>query len=1131
MSAGPLSDGAPANQVTLIRPNSVAFGPDGDTFIGQGGDIGAFVTRIEPSWPRAVNGEWWVPSEDGGLLHRFTATGQHLATHSVRTRQALLTFRYDAEEQLREVEDDDGHVLRVERGATVDLVGHFGQRTELTVGADGWLRSLRDPVSREWSLTYHPDDEQGRGGLLHTLTSPGGGTSTFTYDDEGRLVRDQGAEGFELTLDRTADGLVEEVERATGEGRITHYRNDTDGSGLPRTTVTQPDGTSVTITRPGEEAAGDAVFVGSDGTSLTAATEPHPVFGRAAPVPSSMTLTLPSGASLTSTQRVEVSYEPATVPPVIQSATWVQTTPTGDTTSTWDAATRTLTATSPEGRVATYEFDARGRLEWVRGPGLHPVQYVYDSDGRLEEVRRGIGATVRRVAFGFAADGTVNRVTPPDDAFLTLNADPVARLTSIDGRGRTTGFSYDDASRQVTVTQPGTGDHVLTFDQRGRLDTYAAPGAMAIDWGYDADGVGTGASVGAGHGVRFVPDPATGRPSSISSGGESIVPMYEPMTGFVRSIAGPGGVTVGFVRDGPRVESQTWSGTVSGTVGYTYDAAFRLDTVRVGAEAPVVVSFDRDGLLTSAGPVTLTRDPTTGFASPITAGSTSTTQRIDGFGAIEELTTTWFGGGVFGQVVRRRDALGRIAELEETDGSTTTRIEYEYDAADRLHRVLRGGVEVERYDYDANGLRTSWRNAAGTFTPAFDAQGRLGSVGATIYEHNDYGQRTAVVTGASRTELTYDDFGNLRSVALPSGRTVRYEVDAYGRRVAKDVDGTREGAWLFIDALRPVAELAPDGSVRAVFIYGSRGHVPDAMRTSTATYRLVIDQLGSVRRVVDTSSGSVVQAIDYDAFGRVVRDTNPGFQPFGFAGGLYDPDTGLVRFGARDYDPSVGQWTARDPIGLGGGDTNLYAYVGNDPVNSIDPTGLYIESAIDLAAIGYDIYALANSNCSNLGANLLALGLDVVGLALPGIAGLGALSRGASRGGRLVALDANAFRNLRSVRRSVVSPADTLFVSPNVATELARHGISSADVAAAGVHVASVSPTGAAVPATRVADILRSTPTRGAASAAPDALNIVEAAGLGADVFVTADRQVLRFFGGNTRIPGTGGISLEVLGF
>ncbi len=60
---------------------------------------------------------------------------------------------------------------------------------------------------------------------------------------------------------------------------------------------------------------------------------------------------------------------------------------------------------------------------------------------------------------------------------------------------------------------------------------------------------------------------------------------------------------------------------------------------------------------------------------------------------------------------------------------------------------------------------------------------------------------------------------------------------------------------------------------------------------------------------------------------------------FGFAGGIYDQHTGLVRFGARDYDPQIGRWAVKDPIRFGGGDGNLFAYVGGDPINFIDFTG------------------------------------------------------------------------------------------------------------------------------------------------------------------------------------------------
>jgi RHS repeat-associated protein len=142
---------------------------------------------------------------------------------------------------------------------------------------------------------------------------------------------------------------------------------------------------------------------------------------------------------------------------------------------------------------------------------------------------------------------------------------------------------------------------------------------------------------------------------------------------------------------------------------------------------------------------------------------------------------------------------------------------------------------------------------------------------------------------------------------------VEYLVDGRGRRVGKRVNGVLEKGWLWRGQLQPVAELDGAGNVVARFVYAGGVNVPALMVTPTATYRLVTDHLGSVRRVVDVATGAVVQELEYDAWGRVLLDTSPGLQPFGFAGGLYDPDTGLVRFGARDYDAETGRWTAKDP--------------------------------------------------------------------------------------------------------------------------------------------------------------------------------------------------------------------------
>jgi RHS repeat-associated protein len=124
------------------------------------------------------------------------------------------------------------------------------------------------------------------------------------------------------------------------------------------------------------------------------------------------------------------------------------------------------------------------------------------------------------------------------------------------------------------------------------------------------------------------------------------------------------------------------------------------------------------------------------------------------------------------------------------------------------------------------------------------------------------------------------------------------------------------------------------------FVYADKANVPAYLVKGSVTYRIIADHLGSPRLVVNTADGTVVQRMDYEEWGRVILDTNPGFQPFGYAGGLYDRDTGLVRFGARDYDPETGRWTAKDPIGFGGGDANLFSYVLSDPINNIDSNGL-----------------------------------------------------------------------------------------------------------------------------------------------------------------------------------------------
>jgi len=290
-----------------------------------------------------------------------------------------------------------------------------------------------------------------------------------------------------------------------------------------------------------------------------------------------------------------------------------------------------------------------------------------------------------------------------------------------------------------------------------------------------------------------------------------------------------------------------------------------------------------------------------------------------------------------------RDAAGRIATRTETLSGVTHEWGYAYDALGRLVRVARDGELAESYAYDDQGNRISYRvplrGVEGSVTPVIDPADRLVASSEETRSYTDEGELESVTTSAGTTTYRYTGLSELSSVALPDGREVSYRHDAKGARVARLIDGVVVERYEWAGT-RLLATFDGAGHLTRRFLYAD-ARMPCAMDTAEGRQFLHYDQTGSLRAVTD-EAGAVMKAVSYDSFGVLIEDSAPGLEvPFGFAGGLTDPDTGLVHFGARDYDPAQGRWLSRDPIGLSGGDVNLYGYCLSDPVNLVDPSGLW----------------------------------------------------------------------------------------------------------------------------------------------------------------------------------------------
>jgi RHS repeat-associated protein len=895
-----------------------------------------------------------VAEEDGSRVYEFNADGRHLRTRLGLTGSVEFTFGYDAQGALASITEPFQRITKLQRdgsGKLTAIIGPFGQTTSVTLDTNGYLTGVANPKGDTYKMTYY-----GTGGLLKTFVTPTQRISTFTYDGDGNLLTDTHSGGRRASISsQSSVSLDIRKTLTTREGRVTSLASKFypgysaapgTGSSYERTT-TSPSGLKATFSEQSYKS------VNYDGhVTFTSYFIDDPRFGTMARL-----LSLSEGDLSGALRSIVYNHEVLLTDPQnpFSISHWNTTATLGALlwTTQYDGLSRTYKRSSAQGRTSQVKIDALERPILTKRGNLLPIAFRYTKD-QLTQVSQGARKTT--LAYD-PVSGLLSDITDPLNRTVSFDYDTAQRVTSQTlPDGRVIRFTYDKAGHLTSVTPPARPQHRFAINAKDLVGFYKPPPLAAIPqvataYNYNNDDQLTRILRPDGAEITLNYDAGTGLLGTMATPLGDFVLTHKPSSDQVSIIKTPDGVRLSIDYWGHLPYSLSWQAADATTIG-SYNRAFNPTTGLIdndyviagtGASEFISYAYDDDEFPKQIGDMGLGYSIPNGLLSITSLGAFKDSYGYSGYGELSAYTSAK-GKTKFFSLNFTRDNLGRITKKVQTLADVGTQTyDYSYDEAGRLKDVRKNGATFASYVYDDNGNRISGNRNGIVFSADYDDQDRLERQNTLKFAYNANGDLTSKTNTSSGavTLYTYDVFGNLRTVTLPNGTVIDYEIDGLNRRIGKKVNGLLKVRYLYQDQLRIAAELNPDGTLKRRYIYATGRTTPDYYIEGAEQYKIISDYLGSPRALVKLSTNKIVYRMDHDEFGRVTLDTKPGFLPFGFAGGLYDRDTGLVRFGTRDYDPEIGRWTVKDPIGFAGGDTNLYGYVVNDPVGFADHSGLH----------------------------------------------------------------------------------------------------------------------------------------------------------------------------------------------
>jgi RHS repeat-associated protein len=896
---------------------------------------------------KIVGGGYYYAIDDATKVLFFNSTGRITTIKSGLLGTTLVTYNYTSAGYLASIVEPFGKTTYFNRdsaGKFTSITAANGKITNVTINTAGYLASVTNPMNQTHSFTY------GYMGLLQTFTKPGGQVSTFGYDYDGNLASDTHSGGFFWELFKSS-GVSTPINSVIESpmGRQSRFEGSWEGDVLRSTEYLPTGGENKYYSEP------TTIERESRGVTHNEGLTVDPRFPDSRYV-SSFTYRdqVRTGVGVTTTRQVTLldSSDPFSID-AYSIDTYGPAAATANT--TYNPSAKTFTTVTGSGVSSVVGIDSYERTISEKQGSLAQINYGYTQD-KLTSITQ----STRVTSFGYnSTTGYLESVTNPLNQSTLFSYNDAGELIGQVGPDlRTVAYQRDANGNISGITPFGRPIHQFTINANELPSGYQPPilsGVTNVNttYSYNDDKQLTQVTKPNGQSINYSYDLTTGLMTGFTAPAGNYVIETNMPSELPSKITMPNGFSsyINWANtEGVYYAYHNASDTMLYSYAKNYESNGNLSSDVVtnpsGTLSSISYEYDNDNRPWKAGDMVMTYNTPNGQLTTVKMGTSSTTGFTDTYtyNTFGEVTgyTAKRGPTTLYTMTLTRDALGRIDTKSQTMNSATDAYVYGFDTAGRLQQVTKNSSVVANYGYDSNSNRNSGNVGAQTTTATYDDQDRLTAYNSLTFTYNANGDlltKTNTVTSTT-TQYTYDVFGNLTQVILPGGATaITYEVDGLNRRVGMKVNGVVQKRWVYQDQYRIAAEMNSAGTITKRFVYGSKGNIPDYMIASGVKYRIISDQLGSPRLVVKQSDGTISQRMNHDEFGRVTEDTNPGFIPFGFAGGLYESQTGLVRFGARDYDPEIGRWTAKDPIRFKGGDVNLYAYVHSDPINYFDMRG------------------------------------------------------------------------------------------------------------------------------------------------------------------------------------------------